>query len=231
AAVVAVSDERGHARLVGYVVPAAGAGRPVPAALRQALSLTLPRHLVPAAFVVLDALPLTVSGKLDRRALPAPDPDAAAGEREFTAPRTEAERELAGIWSAVLGVAHVGVDDNFFELGGDSILGIQTVSRARAAGLHVTSRDVFRHQTVAELAAAADRRAAPPVTTAPQREAGPGPLAPIQEWFLATHGPLRHFTMSMLLDLPPETDPDALERALRALTAHHPALRTRFARE
>ncbi|MFD4999336.1 non-ribosomal peptide synthase/polyketide synthase [Streptomyces buecherae] len=231
AAVVAVSDERGHARLVGYVVPAPGAGRPVPAALRQALSLTLPRHLVPAAFVVLDALPLTVSGKLDRRALPAPDPDAAAGEREFTAPRTAAERELAGIWSAVLGVAHVGVDDNFFELGGDSILGIQTVSRARAAGLHVTSRDVFRHQTVAELAAAADRRAAPPVTTAPQREAGPGPLAPIQEWFLATHGPLRHFTMSMLLDLPPETDPEALERALRAVTAHHPALRTRFARE
>ncbi|MFE6775104.1 non-ribosomal peptide synthase/polyketide synthase [Streptomyces sp. NPDC057702] len=231
AAVVAVSDERGHARLAAYVVPPAGAGAPAPAALRQALSLTLPRHLVPAAFVVLDALPLTVSGKLDRRALPAPDPDAGAGEREFTAPRTSAERELAGIWSAVLGVARVGVDDNFFELGGDSILGIQTVSRARAAGMHLTSRDVFRHQTVAELAGAADRRAAPPVATALPREAGPGPLAPIQEWFFATHGSLGHFAMSMVLDLPREVDPDALERALRAVVAHHPALRTRFVRQ
>ncbi len=230
AAVVAVADERGHARLAAYLVPAAGTGRPAASELRAALQRTLPGHMVPAAFVVLDALPLTTSGKLDRRALPAPDLEATPREREFVAPRTPAERELAGIWSAVLGIAQVGVTDNFFELGGDSILSIQAVSRARAAGLRLTSRDVFRHQTVAELAAAVELRAAPAPAAQRPNDAGPAPLTPIQEWFFATHGPLRHFSMSMLLDLPHDLDPDALERALHAVAAHHPALRTRFVR-
>ncbi|MEW1749997.1 non-ribosomal peptide synthase/polyketide synthase [Streptomyces angustmyceticus] len=228
AAVVAVAGERGHARLAAYVVPAAGSGAPAVSELRTALGRTLPGHMVPAAFVVLDALPLNTSGKLDRRALPAPDLDAAPREREFVAPRTPAERELAGIWSAVLGLAQVGVTDNFFELGGDSILSIQAVSRARAAGLRLTSRDVFLHQTVAELAAAVALRTAP--ASAPQQphHEGPAPLTPIQEWFFATHGPRRRFCMSMLLDLPHDLDRDALERALYAVAAHHPALRTRF---
>ncbi|MEX2970010.1 non-ribosomal peptide synthase/polyketide synthase [Streptomyces sp. C184] len=230
AAVVAVDDARGHARLAAYVTPATEAGPPAAAELRAALQRTLPGPMVPAAFVVLDVLPLNSSGKLDRRALPAPDLDAAAREREFVAPRTAAERTLAGIWSAVLGVARVGADDNFFELGGDSILSIQAVSRARAAGLHLTSRDVFQHQTVAELAAAVDQRSAPASGPRQPEETGPAPLTPIQEWFFATHGPLRHFTMSMLLDLPRDLDQDALERALHAVAAHHPALRTRFLR-
>ncbi|WP_260636943.1 non-ribosomal peptide synthase/polyketide synthase [Streptomyces angustmyceticus] len=230
AAVVAVAGEGGHARLAAYVVPAAQAGPPAASDLRAALRRTLPGHMVPAAFVVLDALPLNTSGKLDRRALPAPDLDAAPREREFVAPRTPAERELAGIWSAVLGLARVGVTDNFFELGGDSILSIQAVSRARAAGLSLTSRDVFLHQTVAELAAAVALRTAP--EAAPQRphHEGPAPLTPIQEWFFATHGPQRRFSMSMLLDLPHDLDTGALERALYAVAAHHPALRTRFVR-
>ncbi|MDT0454754.1 non-ribosomal peptide synthase/polyketide synthase [Streptomyces sp. DSM 41527] len=230
AAVVAVADERGHARLAAYLVPAAGSGAPAASELRTALGRTLPAHMMPAAFVVLDALPLTTSGKLDRRALPAPDLDAAPREREFVAPRTPAERQLAGIWSAVLGLAQVGVTDNFFELGGDSILSIQAVSRARAAGLRLTSRDVFLHQTVAELAAAVDLRTAPEPAARQPQDAGPAPLTPIQEWFFATHGPLRHFCMSMLLDLPHDLDPDALERALYLVAAHHPALRTRFVR-
>ncbi|WP_328733067.1 non-ribosomal peptide synthase/polyketide synthase [Streptomyces caniferus] len=230
AAVVAVADERGHARLAAYLVPAPGAGRPAASELRAALQRTLPGHMVPAAFVVLDALPLNTSGKLDRRALPAPDLDAAPREREFVAPRTPAERELAGIWSAVLGLAQVGVTDNFFELGGDSILSIQAVSRARAAGLRLTSRDVFLYQTVAELAAAVDLRTAPAPAAPQPQDTGPAPLTPIQEWFFATHGPLRHFCMSMLLDLPHDLDPAALERALHAVAAHHPALRTRFVR-
>ncbi|MEU5017771.1 non-ribosomal peptide synthase/polyketide synthase [Streptomyces angustmyceticus] len=230
AAVVAVAGEGGHARLAAYVVPAAQAGPPAASELRAALRRTLPGHMVPAAFVVLNALPLNTSGKLDRRALPAPDLDAAPREREFVAPRTPAERELAGIWSAVLGLARVGVTDNFFELGGDSILSIQAVSRARAAGLSLTSRDVFLHQTIAELAAAVALRTAP--ETAPRRphHEGPAPLTPIQEWFFATHGPQRRFSMSMLLDLPHDLDHGALERALYAVAAHHPALRTRFVR-
>ncbi|HET9380236.1 MAG TPA: amino acid adenylation domain-containing protein, partial [Streptomyces sp.] len=230
AAVVAVTDPHGHTRLAAYLVPAdPGAGLtagPVRAACRR----VLPDHMVPTSFTVLDALPTTVSGKVDRRALPAPAPEGGERDREFVAPRTPEEETLARIWAEVLGARRVGVTDNFFERGGDSILSIQAVSRARAAGLHLTSRDVFRHQTVADLAAAAaPRTSAAPERRLPRQE-GPAPLTPVQEWFFASHGPLRHFTMSMLLDLPHDLDEPALERAVAALVAHHPALRTRFTR-
>ncbi|MEV5320350.1 non-ribosomal peptide synthase/polyketide synthase [Streptomyces sp. NPDC052687] len=230
AAVVAVADPHGHTRLAACLVPADRDARPAAGEVRAALRRVLPDHMVPSAFTVLDALPMTVSGKVDRRALPIPDFEGGEREREFVAPRTTEEETLARIWAEVLGARRVGVTDNFFELGGDSILSIQAVSRARAAGLHLTSRDVFRHQTVADLAAAASARTAE--VPAPRRpaEQGPAPLTPVQEWFFATHGPLRHFTMSMLLDLPHDLDEPALERALEALAAHHPALRTRFAR-
>ncbi|MFJ2259112.1 non-ribosomal peptide synthase/polyketide synthase [Streptomyces sp. NPDC087844] len=234
AAVVALPDTHGQLRLAAYVVPAEGAEPPTATRLRADCRRVLPDHMVPSSFTVLDALPMTTSGKLDRRALPAPDLEAAPHEREFVAPRTPDEETLAGVWAEVLGVTRVGVADNFFELGGDSILSIQAVSRARAAGLHLTSRDVFRHQTVADLAAAASLRTAE--TPAPRRpsEDGPAPLTPVQEWYAATHGDrdgrLRPFSMSMLLDLPYDVDEPALERAVEALAAHHPALRTRFAR-
>ncbi|MFF4383569.1 non-ribosomal peptide synthase/polyketide synthase [Kitasatospora sp. NPDC001547] len=226
AAVLAVPDAQGHHRLAAYLVFADGAARPA-ADLRAALRRVLPDHLVPSSFTVLDTLPLTTSGKLDRRALPAAEVDVRDGE--FIAPRTPEEETLAAVWAEVLGVPRVGVTDNFFELGGDSILSIQAVSRARAAGLRIASQDVFRHQTVADLAAAA-RTTAAPATAEPRHQAGPAPLTPVQEWFLAAHGPLRHFTMSMLLDLPYRLDEDALERALAAVVAAHPALRTRFTR-
>ena len=118
--------------------------------------------MVPAAFVVLERLPLTPNGKLDRRALPAPEAPAAAVRR---LPRTPQEEVLCGLFAETLGLARVGIDDNFFELGGDSIMSIQLVSRARQAGLVITPRAVFQHQTVAALAAVAapaagDRRRA-----------------------------------------------------------------------
>ncbi|WP_448321315.1 AMP-binding protein, partial [Streptomyces sp. CO7] len=227
AAVVAATDERGHTRLAAYVVPAPSATAPGGPALREALRRVLPEHMVPSSFTALDALPLTTSGKLDKRALPAPDFGAVRDGREHVAPRTDAEHALAGIWAEVLGVDRVGVDDNFFELGGDSILGIQVVSRARAAGLDLHSQDVFRHQSVADLAAAAAGRA--PAAPAPRTAHvdGPAPLTPVQQWFLATHGPLRHYSMSVLLDLPYDLDEAALERAVEAVAVRHPALRTR----
>ncbi|WP_143712799.1 non-ribosomal peptide synthetase, partial [Streptomyces hygroscopicus] len=232
AAVVAATDDRGHARLAAYYVPARGGEPPASGELRAALGRTLPGHMVPAAFVALDAMPLSPSGKLDRRALPAPRLDADRPERAAVAPRTGTERELARIWAEVLGAGTVGVGDNFFELGGDSILSIQIVSRARRAGLALTSRDVFLHQTVAELAAVVAERTAPGAAGAGERTdpAGPAPLTPIQHWFFATHGPLRHFTMSMVLELPQDLDEGALRTALEAVVAHHPALRTRFVR-
>ncbi|MFQ6142325.1 non-ribosomal peptide synthase/polyketide synthase [Streptomyces seoulensis] len=230
AAVVGLTDPGGHTRLAAYVVSAPGHPAPAPADLRAALRRVLPDHMVPSSFTALPALPLTTSGKLDRRALPAPDVEDAERRQEYVAPRTPAEETLAGIWAEVLGVGRVGVTDNFFELGGDSILSIQAVSRARAAGLRIGSQDVFRHQTVADLAAAASgRSAALPAPRRPRHDEGPAPLTPVQEWFLATHGP-RRLSMSMLLDLPADLDDRALERALEAVVTRHPALRARFTR-
>ena len=125
--------------------------------LRAHVAGLLPDYMVPSAFVVLDRLPLTPNGKLDRRALPAP---VVRGSVAGRGPRTPQEEILCGLFAEVLGLGRVGIDDNFFELGGDSIMSIQLVSRARKAGLVITPRAVFQHQTVAALAAvaAADRR-------------------------------------------------------------------------
>ncbi|RKT55884.1 non-ribosomal peptide synthase/polyketide synthase [Saccharothrix australiensis] len=216
AAVVARTDH-GHTRLVAYVVTTA------PVDLRAHLKPLLPDYQVPAAFVELDRIPLTPNGKLDRAALPAPR---VAGD-DHVAPTTPEEAELARIWADVLGVERVGAHDNFFTLGGDSILSIQLVSRARRAGFRLTSRDVFRHQTVAELARAATAAAEP----APRRVfTGPAPLTPIQRWFFAEHGPLAHFTMTLLVELEPSVDEEALRSAVRAVVRHHDALRLRFRR-
>ncbi|MDQ3403410.1 MAG: amino acid adenylation domain-containing protein, partial [Actinomycetota bacterium] len=217
---VVAREDGGHRRLVAYLVCDT---EPDAAALRAELKRTLPEYMVPAAFVRLDRVPLNPNGKVDRAALPAPD---LRGGDVHVEPRTDVERRLAALWADVLGVDRVGVTDNFFTLGGDSILSIQLVSRARAAGLRLTSRDVFLAQTVAELAHMTDT-VADSTTVALARD-GDAPLTPIQHWFFTTHGPLDHFTMSLLVDLAPDTDPDILERALTAVVNHHPALRHRF---
>ncbi|MEV6827027.1 non-ribosomal peptide synthase/polyketide synthase [Amycolatopsis sp. NPDC051102] len=222
AVVVAHRPEGGHARLVAYVV---AGGEVTPDGLRAALRATLPDYLVPSAFVPIDAIPLTPQGKVDRRALPAPD--APADGQTYVPARTAVEHQLVAIWSEVLGNDRIGVEDNFFGLGGDSILSIQVVAQARQAGLRLTSRDIFLHQTIAGLATAVQTTAAlAPAAAGPI--AGPAPLTPIQHWFFDTHGPLAHFTMSQLLELPADVDQQALRTAFDAVVAHHEALRTRF---
>ncbi|MFC7615017.1 amino acid adenylation domain-containing protein [Actinokineospora soli] len=214
-AAVVVREDGGHRRLVAYVVTDVD-----PADLRAALRRTLPDHMVPAAFVRLDRLPLTPNGKLDRRALPAPE----RGADDHVPPRDATEARLAEIWAEVLGLDRVGVTDNFFAIGGDSILSIQVVSRARRAGLALTSRDVFAHQTIADLATAVTPAAAPaaPAVT------GPAPLTPIQHWFFATRDPRARFTMTLHVET--AADPDRLAAALAAVVDHHDALRMRFHR-
>jgi acyl carrier protein len=168
AAVVAREDQPGVRRLVAYVVPAGGQAADT-AALREFAAGRLPDYMVPAAVVALGALPLSVNGKLDRRALPAPE---FAGSGHSRAPRTAREELLCGLFAEVLGAERVGVDDSFFDLGGDSIVSIQLVSRAREAGLVLTPRDVFAAKTVAALAQAAVEKPAAETTFAP----APGPL-------------------------------------------------------
>ncbi|BCB77237.1 hypothetical protein Pflav_036470 [Phytohabitans flavus] len=183
AAVVARADGPGGVRLVAYVVPA---GPLDVDALRAGLAAALPEPMVPSAFVTLDALPRTPSGKPDRAALPAPEASRAAAR----APRTERERLLCAAIAGVLGLPEVGPDDDFFALGGDSILSIAVSSRARAAGLEVSPRDVFAHRTPAALAAAAGTPSVSEVSDAPLvtltedeaatvRRASPVPVADI----------------------------------------------------
>jgi aryl carrier-like protein len=143
-------DAPGDQRLVAYVVPRGQA--PTSAELKAHLSQTLPQYMVPAHFVSLEALPLTENGKVDRKALPAPERSVSEGA--YVAPRTATEEILAGIWSEILGLERVGVEDNFFELGGHSLLAVSVIERMRQAGLHADVRALFTTPTLAALAAA-----------------------------------------------------------------------------
>lgn len=153
-AAVAVRHDAGHSpRLVGYVVtdePAVVASD----ALRSALKTRLPEFMVPSVIVALKQMPLTSNGKIDRRALPAPDVARPELSVSYVAPRTETERQLAAVWSRVLGVDKVGIRDNFFDLGGASLETLRASELAAAAGLHLTPEQLFQFQTIEELAAA-----------------------------------------------------------------------------
>jgi amino acid adenylation domain-containing protein/non-ribosomal peptide synthase protein (TIGR01720 family) len=234
AAVAAREDLPGTVRLVAYLVPARPAGDGEPAALpsiselRSLLAQRLPEYMLPAVVVALDALPLSVHGKVDRRRLPAPDPGRRELDRPFMAPRNEAERLLARVWSEVLRVDRVGVDDNFFDLGGDSILSTMMAAKAGALGLGVTPRQVFEHPTVARLAAVAG--AARRIEAEQGPVTGPVPLTPVQHWFFEQELETpEHFNQALLLAARRRLDPAVLDRVVGALLAHHDALRLRFA--
>jgi amino acid adenylation domain-containing protein/non-ribosomal peptide synthase protein (TIGR01720 family) len=225
AVVVTREDAPGRRRLVAYLV--AEGAVPPPAELRAWLGERIPEYMVPAAFVGLDALPVTANRKVDRQALPAPD-ESAGGTRAYTAPRTPAEQVLAEVWKGVLGVERVGADDGFFDLGGDSILAIQAVSRARRAGLHLTARQVFEHPTLAALARVAGTAAA--VQAQQGAVTGPVEPTPVQRWWFDTPSPARHhWNMSRMVAVLEGTDGAALERVFARLLEHHDALRSRFA--
>ena len=228
AVVVARADGGGGLRLVGYVVAAPGAELDA-SALRSALSRQLPDYMVPSALVVLDRLPLTANGKLDRRALP--EPELSSG-RAHRGARTPAEAILSELFAAVLRLPRVGIDDNFFELGGDSIVSIQLVSRARRAGLSITPRAVFQHQTVAALAAAAgvvaDQPSAIGGAAAAAAAIGVLPATPIMRWLKERGGPLERFSQGLLLQVPAGLLAEHLTAALAAVLEHHDALRLRL---
>ncbi|HEY4465915.1 MAG TPA: condensation domain-containing protein, partial [Streptosporangiaceae bacterium] len=235
AVVIARPDDDGPNRLVAYVVPGPGA-RVSPAQLREHTAGVLPGYMVPAAFVVMNEWPLSPNGKLDRRALPAPD-WGAAGDGEYVPPRTDAERAVAGIWADVLGTGRVGAHDDFFALGGDSILSVQVASRIGAVfGAQIPARAVFDTRTVAGLAAmlpadaalarTGDRDRILPVT---RTRALPLSAAQQRLWFLddLTSGGTEYNT-GIGLRLTGALDIGALRDALDALGRRHEALRTTF---
>jgi amino acid adenylation domain-containing protein/non-ribosomal peptide synthase protein (TIGR01720 family) len=222
AAAIVREDRPGDRRLVGYVTES-GTKTVDPGAVRSALTERLPSYMIPAAVVVLKALPLTVNGKLDIRALPAPE---YLSTDHYRAPADETEDLLAGIYADVLGLERVGVDDSFFELGGDSILSMQVVARARAAGVLVRPRDVFVEQTVARLARAATL-AEPGNGAGDPADTGVGPVAPtpIMHWLRTVDGPVEHFNQTMLVQAPAGVTAAEVTVLLQALLDRHAMLR------
>ncbi|BAY66478.1 amino acid adenylation domain-containing protein [Calothrix brevissima NIES-22] len=218
-------DVPGEQRLVAYVVLQPESAATVNE-LRQFLKQKLPDYMVPTAFVFLDTLPLTPNGKVDRRVLPAPD-FSRLSDVNFVAPTTSNEQTLAKIWADVLRVEKVGIHDNFFDLGGDSILSLQIIARARQAGLQLSPKQLFAHQTIAELVTV--------VGTTKKIQAEQGlvtgalPLTPIQHWFFEQNlSAPHHFNQSIMLSVPADVQPELLAQVLEQLFKHHDALRLRF---
>ncbi|MDX3784701.1 non-ribosomal peptide synthetase, partial [Streptomyces europaeiscabiei] len=224
-AVIAREDRPGDKRLAAYLVADPAGGTPEPGLLRDHLRQSLPDYMVPSAFVMLESLPLTANGKLDRRALPAPDFTTAVSTRE---PATEQEHLLCTLFAEVLGLDRVGVDDNFFELGGDSISSIQLVARARAAGLAVSARDVFQCKSVAALAAVVGGVDA--VVSVEPAGAGVGAvgLSPVVQWLRDRGGPVDGFNQSVVLRVPAALGLDRLTAAVQAVLDRHDVLRMRL---
>ncbi len=224
-AVLAREDHPGEKRLVAYLVPKAE--RPSVESLRSHLQIKLPDYMVPAAFVVLEHFPLTSNGKLDRVALPAPSGPRELLTQAFVEPATAAETQLARIWAKVLKVDRVGVNDNFFALGGDSILSIHMIAQARKVGLSFTPRQLFEHQTIAQLAKIEGLGQA--TQSALNASTENIPLLPIQRWFFAQElQASHHWNQAFLLSVNERLEVPKLRRAVAALLAQHQALRLRF---
>ncbi|MFF8919315.1 amino acid adenylation domain-containing protein, partial [Streptomyces sp. NPDC015032] len=243
ATVIARDSRSGGRQLVGYVVPA-GAGAEDGGDLELDLSVgvsvselrshvagRLPEYMVPAAFVVLDRLPLNPNGKLDRAALP--DPEFTGGA--YRAPRTAGEELLAGVFAEVLGLERVGIDDDFFAMGGDSISSIQVVTRARALGAEITPRKIFERRTVAELAETAVLNGPADAARVLAELDGGGigrlPLLPVARYVQSLGGSFERFAQWMTLVLPEDIDAAGLTATVRAVLDRHDVLRSRLVAE
>ncbi|MDA5280825.1 non-ribosomal peptide synthetase [Streptomyces sp. Isolate_45] len=230
AAVIIREDRPGDKRLVGYVVGAAGAVDT--GALKEYLSGELPDYMVPSALLAVASLPLTANGKIDRKALPAPEYASTAGRR---APRDERETVLCALYADVLGVPDVGIDDSFFDLGGHSLLATRLVNRIRTAfGAEVPVRAVFEAPSVAALAARLTDAAAARGRLAPVERPEVIPLSHAQRrlWFIdSVSDTTGSYNIQLAVRLLGELDEPALREALADVVDRHESLRTVFPAE
>ncbi|TCP59139.1 amino acid adenylation domain-containing protein [Tumebacillus sp. BK434] len=236
AVVIATTDSKGAARLIAYVTSADSI--PLSAAdLRSHLQATLPDYMVPAAFVCLDAFPLTANGKVDRQALPAADLSRDISAADYLAPRSQTEEVLALIWSDLLGIERIGMRDDFFALGGHSLLAAQVMSRVQIAfGLQLPLRELFDAPSVERLAARIERIrqdaqgvSLPPIARIAKD--GELPLSFSQErmWFVEQLEPgTSAYNMPGAIRLHGRLNQAALEQSVQEIIRRHETLRTRF---
>lgn len=222
-AVVVARAAGGTHELVAYVV---APGLAAEERLREALATVLPDYMVPSLFVFLDALPLNASGKVNRKALPAPRPAAPSEPGMVSSSGRPEDQALAAAWAEVLGRPPSGGEAHYFHSGGDSIKAIQMTARLRARGYRLTLREVFGRPRFADLVAAVVAvEAAQPVVA----ETGEVPLTPIQRWFLETYAPpYDHFNQATLLRAEERVQPSLVQRAVEQLVARHGMLRCRL---
>ncbi|MDO3645793.1 non-ribosomal peptide synthetase [Nocardia mangyaensis] len=222
-----IETPTGATALVAYVTTEPGA-EVHPEAVKAAVGEHLPSYMVPAVVMVLDSVPLTPLGKIDRKALPAPD--FRAGPVVGRAPSTPREETLATLFAEVLGLETVGADDSFFALGGDSIVSIQLVSRAKAAGITFSARDVFERKTVAALAAVATETEIDVIEELPGGGIGSVELTSIVHAMLDDGAPWRRYSQAVLVGLPAGTGRATLATALQTLFDQHDLLRSTLRR-
>jgi len=248
--VVAREETTGDKRLVAYVV--SRESEPFSAEdLRSHLQQRLPEYMLPAVIVQMERLPLTLNGKINRGALPPLDGVAVRPKKIFEAPRTDTEQMLAAIWSEVLGIRSVGINDNFFELGGDSILSIQIVARAKEAGIYLTPKQLFQHQTIAGLAqltgtppearesmseelepARLDHRQMEKLAKFSGEIEDTYPLTPMQQGILfhsLSEPDSGVYTTQFVCELRGDLDEEAFQAAWQTIVRRHQCLRTDFA--
>ena len=223
------SKRAGGPQLVAWVVPQPGSEIDL-THLRHHAQLRLPDYMIPAALLIIESLPLTTNGKVDRQSLSLLSLRQSLPENAFDPPKTAIEARLAEIWSGVLGVENVGRHDNFFELGGDSILSILVINKINQLGLKLTPKQLFQSPTISQLALMC--QAVEVIEESPRSGAGPVPLTPIQRWFfeqelLDPH----HWNQALMLQFRPPLDLAKLQQAIRKIEQLHDALRLRFHRE
>ncbi len=239
AVVLAREDEPGNKRLVAYVVSLSHSQIPLSdTLLRSFLKEKLPDYMMPATFVVLNELPLTLNGKIDRKALPIPDLATAQSKTTFVPPSTPIEEMLSGIWARLLGVEQVGIRDNFFELGGHSLLATQVISQIRQTfRVEIPLICLFEKPTIAEIAAsietamkAGQELVSPPIQRVPRNGELPPSFAQQRLWFLhqlASDSPA--YNGCVAIHLNGVLDVAALEQSINEIISRHEALRTNFA--
>ncbi|MGB0521649.1 MAG: amino acid adenylation domain-containing protein [Flammeovirgaceae bacterium] len=224
--VIAADLEKGNKQLVAYIIPNE---KYVQEELLLAIKAQLPHYMVPSIIVELEAFPLTPNGKVNKKALPLPE--AILPTQQYQAPRNAVEEQLCDIWQQLLHAERVGIYDNFFELGGDSIITIQVVSRAKRLGLQLHPNDIFKYQTVAELADWIGQQNQTILGEQGLLE-GVAPLLPIQAQFLQTEAEsLNHYNQAVLFKVAKKVTASQLQLMIEALVQQHDALRFRYQKQ